>query len=163
MMSETSRKTGYTWKSLIILIAATLAAGGIVGFLTQKDSAFYEGLNKPAFAPPGWLFPVAWTLLYAAMATAMWFVLRTQSDDRFILLGLYIAQLAVNLTWPYLFFVQHAFGLAFFWLLLLWCLAGIMLQQFFRESRIAGWLLIPYQLWLTFAAVLNFCIARLNP
>lgn len=163
MMSETSRKTGYTWKSLIILIAATLAAGGIVGFLTQQDSAFYEKLNKPAFAPPGWLFPVAWTLLYAAMATAMWFVLRAQSNDRFILLGLYIAQLAVNLTWPYLFFVQHVFGLAFFWLLLLWCLAGIMLHQFFRESRIAGWLLIPYQLWLTFAAVLNFCIARLNP
>ena len=53
MMSETSRKTGYTWKSLIILIAATLAAGGIVGFLTQQDSAFYEKLNKPAFAPPG--------------------------------------------------------------------------------------------------------------
>ena len=161
-MSETPNKQ-YTWKSLVILIVVTLAAGAVTGFLTQKNSAFYEGLTQPVFAPPGWLFPVAWTLLYAAMATAMWFVLRTQGRDRFILLGLYIAQLAVNLLWSYLFFVQHALGLAFFWLLLLWMLAAIMLYQFFRESMVAGWLLVPYQLWLTFAAVLNFSLARLNP
>ena len=161
-MNETSTKQ-YTWKSLVVLIVGTLAAGAVTGFLTQKNSAFYEALTKPVFAPPGWLFPVAWTILYAAMATAMWFVLRTQGRDRFILLGLYIAQLAVNLLWPYLFFVQHALGLAFFWLLLLWMLAGIMLYQFFRESRVAGWLLVPYQLWLTFAAVLNFSLASLNP
>lgn len=160
-MTETQTK--YTWKSLAVLIGATLGAGAIVGFLTQRDSAFYEGLNKPVFAPPGWLFPIAWTLLYAAMATAIWFVLRAQGRDRFILLGLYVAQLAVNLLWPYLFFVQQSLGLAFFWLLLLWLLAAIMLYQFFRESKVAGWLLVPYQLWLTFAAVLNFCIARLNP
>lgn len=153
----------YTWRSLVALLVGTLGAGALVGFLTQRNSAFYEGLTKPAFAPPDWLFPVAWTLLYAAMATAMWFVLKTGSKDRFILLGLYIAQLAVNLLWPYLFFVQQALGLAFFWLLLLWMLAAIMLYQFFRVSKVAGWLLVPYQSWLTFAAVLNFCLARLNP
>ena len=161
-MNETPMKQ-YTWKSLVLLIGATLGAGSIIGFLTQRDSSFYEGLTKPVFAPPGWLFPLAWTLLYAAMATAMWFVLRVQGRDRFIQLGLYIAQLAVNLLWPYLFFVQKVLGLSFFWLLLLWMLAAIMLYQFFRESKLAGWLLVPYQLWLTFAAVLNFCIARLNP
>ena len=160
-MTETIKRA--SWRSLIVLEAATLGAGALVGFLTQRDSAFYQGLAKPAFAPPGWLFPVAWTLLYAAMALSMWFVLRARGRDRFVLLGLYIAQLAVNLVWPFLFFVQQALGLAFFWLLLLWILAGVMLYQFFRESRIAGWLLVPYQLWLTFAAVLNFCIARLNP
>lgn len=162
-MTEPKPTSPYTWKSLLALLAGTLGAGALVGFLTQRDSAFYEGLTKPAFAPPGWLFPIAWTLLYAAMATAMWLVLRTQARDRFILLGLYIAQLAVNLLWPYLFFVQQSLGLAFFWLLLLWMLAAIMLYQFFRESKVAGWLLVPYQLWLTFAGVLNFCIARLNP
>ena len=93
----------------------------------------------------------------------MWFVLREQGPDRFILLGLYVAQLAVNLIWPVLFFVQKALGLAFFWLVLLWLLAGIMLQQFFKESKVAGWLLVPYQLWITFAGVSNFCIDRLNP
>lgn len=160
-MSETKKPAA--WRSLVALEAGTLGAGAIVGFLTQRDSAFYEGLVKPVFAPPGWLFPVAWSLLYAAMAAAMWFVLREMDKDRFILLGLYLAQLAVNLLWPYLFFVQKALGLAFFWLVLLWALAGIMLYQFFRQKVVAGWLLVPYQLWLTFAAVLNFCIARLNP
>ena len=162
-MTEPKQTKPYTWKSLLALLAGTRGAGALAGFLTQRDSSFYESLTKPAFAPPGWLFPIAWTLLYAAMATAMWLVLRTKGRDRFILLGLYIAQLAVNLLWPYLFFVQQSLGLAFFWLLLLWMLAAIMLYQFFRESKIAGCLLVPYQLWLTFAAVLNFCIARLNP
>lgn len=162
-MTESVRKEQYTWRSLAAILAVTLGAGALVGFLTQRDASFYEGLTKPAFAPPGWLFPIAWTLLYAAMATAMWFVLRANGKDRFILLGLYIAQLAVNLLWPILFFVQQSLGMAFFWLLLLWMLAVIMLQKFFRESRAAGWLLVPYQLWLTFAAVLNFTIARLNP
>ena len=151
-----------TWRSLVLLLAATLAAGAVVGFLTQKDSSFYDTLEKPVFAPPGWLFPVAWSILYAAMAVAMWFVLRQQGRDRFLLLGLYISQLAVNLLWPYLFFTQQALGLAFFWLILLWSLVAIMLYQFFRESRIAGWLIVPYQLWLTFAAVLNFMLAHLN-
>lgn len=160
-MSEESKRA--SWRSLIVLEAATLGAGALVGFLTQKDSAFYEGLTLPVFAPPGWVFPIAWTLLYAAMAAAMWFVLRERGRDRFILLGLYIAQFAVNLLWPVLFFVQQTLGLAFFWLVLLWMLAGIMLYQFFGENRVAGWLLVPYQVWLTFAAVLNFCIARLNP
>ncbi len=162
-MTENQLTKPYTWRSLVALIVGTLGAGAAVGFLTQRDSSFYEALTKPAFAPPGWLFPIAWTLLYAAMAVSMWFVLREMGQDRFILLGLYIAQLAVNLLWPYLFFVQQALGLSFFWLLLLWMLAAIMLYQFFRESKVAGWLLVPYQLWLTFAAVLNFSIARLNP
>ena len=152
-----------TWRSLLLLLALTLGPGTLVGLLTQRDSSFYSGLSKPFFAPPGWVFPVAWALLYAAMATAMWLVLRAQGQDRFLLLGLYAGQLAVNLIWPYLFFTQQALGLAFFWLILLWMLVAIMLYQFFRQSRAAGWLILPYQLWLTFAAVLNFCIARLNP
>ena len=160
-MSEV-RKT-YIWRSLITLLAATIGAGVVVGFLTQQDKTFYADLIKPVFAPPGWLFPVAWTLLYATMALSMWLVLRAGGPERFIMLGLYIAQLAVNLFWPYLFFMQQALGLAFFWLVLLWLLTAIMLYQFWKVQRIAGYLLIPYQLWLTFAAVLNFTIAKLNP
>lgn len=152
-----------TWRSLAALLVTTISAGALVGFFTQQDTSFYEELMKPSFAPPGWLFPVAWAILYAAMATAMWFVLRAQGQDRYILLGLYIAQLAVNLLWPWLFFTQQMLGLAFFWLILLWMLVAIMLYQFFQESRTAGWLIIPYQLWLTFAAVLNFIVAQLNP
>lgn len=152
-----------TWRSLLALNAVTIGAGALVGWLTQQDPSFYEGLTKPPFAPPGWLFPVVWALLYAAMATAMWFVLRAQGRDRYLLLGLYAAQLAVNLIWPYLFFTKQVLGMAFFWLILLWALAAVMLYQFFRESKVAGWLLVPYQLWLTFAAALNFVLASLNP
>ena len=151
-----------TWRSLLTLLLLTIGAGAIVGFLTQRDSHFYDELTKPFFAPAGWVFPVAWAILYAAMAVALWFVLRAQGRDRYLLLGLYVGQLAVNLVWPWLFFTQQALGLAFFWLVLLWMLAAIMLYHFFRESRISGWLIVPYQLWLTFAAVLNFCLARLN-
>ena len=158
----TTAKSRATWRSLVALLATTLGAGTLVGLLTQRGSSFYEGLTRPPFAPPAWLFPIAWALLYTAMATAMWLVLRAGGSDRFLLLGLYIAQLAVNLLWPYLFFTRQALGLAFF-CLLLWMLALMMMYQFFRESRAAGWLLVPYQLWLTFAAVLNFTLARLNP
>lgn len=159
----TVSNAGYSWKSLLVLEAATLGAGAVVGFLTQQYSAFYDALTKPVFAPPGWLFPLAWTLLYAAMAFSAWLVLKTQCPDRYILLGLYIAQLVVNLIWPFLFFIRQTIGLAFFWLVFLWMLAFLMLSAFYKESRLAGLLLIPYQLWLTFAAVLNFTLARLNP
>ena len=157
------KNSHYTWRSLVLLLAATIGAGALVGFLTQQDSSFYQTLVKPSFAPPSWVFPVAWTLLYAAMAVARWLVLKTDSRDRLILLGLYIAQLAVNLLWPYLFFVQKTLGLSFFWLVLLWMLTAIMLYQFFCVNKLPGWLLVPYQLWLTFAGILNFCVARLNP
>ena len=152
-----------TWRSLAALIDGTVGLGALVGFLTQRNSSFYDELVKPPFAPPGWLFPVAWAILYVSMAVAMWFVLRAGGRDRFILLGLYAVQLVVNLLWPWIFFTQQALGLAFFWLVLLWALAAIMLYQFFQESRVAGWLLGPYQLWLTFAAILNFAVVQLNP
>lgn len=152
-----------TWRSLVTLLVSTLGAGTLIGFATQRDSAFYDGLTKPPFSPPGWVFPLAWALLYTAMAVAMWLVLRAGGRDRYMLLGLYVCQLLVNLIWPVLFFMQQALGLAFFWLLLLWMLAFVMLYQFFRERRAAGWLLVPYQLWLTYAAALNFVLASLNP
>ena len=150
------------WKSLLLIAGLTLGLGALVGYLTQSDSSFYTELQKPSFAPPGWLFPVAWGILYASIATALWIVLRTESHNRWVLTGLYCVQLAVNYLWPWIFFTLQALGLAFFWLMLLWLLALIMLYTFFRESRLAGWLLVPYQLWLTFAAVLNFGLARMN-
>lgn len=155
-------KKKFPWRSLVAFEAVTLGLGGIVGFLTQRDSAFYAGLAKPSFAPPGWVFPVAWTLLYASMALSAWYMWHAKGPDRRILLGLYAAQLVVNLVWPWLFFTRQALGLAFFWLILLWMLAAIMLYRFFQEKKISGWLLVPYQFWLTFAAALNYAIASMN-
>ena len=96
------------------------------------------------------------------MATAVWLGLRSGSPARLKALALYIAQLAVNLLWPVIFFLQQALGLTFVWLVLLWALAAILTAWLFQLSRPAGWLMIPYLAWITFAGVLNFCIARMN-
>lgn len=150
------------WRSLTALLLITLGGGGLVAFLIRDHMAFYDALSKPVFAPPGWVFPVVWTLLYIAMATAVWLGLRSGSPARLKALALYIAQLAVNLLWPVIFFLQQALGLAFVWLVLLWALAAILTAWLFQLSRPAGWLMIPYLAWITFAGVLNFCIARMN-
>ena len=87
-MTQQGKKA--TWRSLVALEAATLGAGALVGYLTRDSMDFFHALNKPGFAPPGWLFPIVWSILYALMAYCMWLVLRAQGRDRFLLLGLYI-------------------------------------------------------------------------
>lgn len=161
--SQPSAKPFPGWPSLLALEAGTLGAGGLVGFLTRGSADYFATLSKPSFAPPGWLFPVAWSLLYATMAYCMWLVLRQKSQERFLLLGLYLVQLVVNLAWPFLFFQLKALGLAFFWLILLFCLVVLMTIRFFSQRRLAGALLLPYCGWVAFAGVLNFFIARMNP
>jgi len=159
-MTET-KKPG--WISLAVLEAITLGLGGLVGWLTSSQMNFYDELVRPSFAPPGWLFPVAWTILYAAMALAVWLVLRTLSGGRWMLLIFYGIQLAVNLAWPFIFFTLEALGLSFFWLVLLWGLVLLLMLYAFRFSKAAGWLLVPYLGWVSFAGVLCFMLARMNP
>lgn len=161
-MTTLTDKSKPGWKTLAVLLLVTLGGGGLVGFLTRNRTDFYDTLTKPVFAPPGWLFPIAWAILYAAMAVSIWLVLRTSAKNRRMLLWLYAAQLIVNLIWPFLFFTQQALGLAFVWLVLLWSLIIILMVRSFKVSAPAGWLLAPYLAWVTFAGVLNFCIARLN-
>ena len=150
------------WRSLTALLLMTLGGGGLVAFLIRDQMDFYDTLSKPVFAPPGWVFPVVWTLLYIAMATAVWLGLRIGSPARLKALALYIAQLAVNLLWPVIFFMQHALGLAFVWLVLLWALVAILTAWLIQLSKPAGWLMVSYLAWITFAGVLNVCIARMN-
>lgn len=150
------------WRSLTAILLITLGGGGLIAFLIHDQMSFYDTLNKPFFAPPGWLFPVVWTLLYIATAVAVWLGLRSGSPARLKALALYMAQLVVNLLWPVIFFIQHALGLAFVWLVLLWALAAILTSWLFQLSKPAGWLMVPYLAWITFAGVLNFCIARMN-
>lgn len=157
----TERKA--SWKSLLAYEAITLGAGGAVAFLTRSSMDFYNTLNKPVFAPPGIVFPIAWSLLYAAMAYAAWRIHRRQKPRRKAALALYWIQLVVNLAWPILFFVMHALGLSFLWLILLWALVMLLMIVAFEQDRTAGWLLVPYAAWITFAGVLNFAVAQLNP
>lgn len=151
------------WLPLIVLEGVTLGGGALIGFLIRNDMSFYETLEKPVFAPPGWLFPVMWSVLYILMALSVWLVWRAEAPHRAGLVTLYFVQLAVNLAWPVIFFTLQALGLAFWWLILLWGLIIWMMVAFFHWSKVAGWLLTPYLCWTTFAAVLSFLVARMNP
>jgi len=150
------------WPALVVILLVTLGGGALVGFLTRDSMSVYSQIVKPSFAPPSWLFPVAWGLLYAAMSVSLWLIIRTDVPSRRIIV-LYATQLLVNLVWPFIFFTLQAFGLAFWWLILLLALVIWLMIRAFQVTPAAGWLLVPYAAWCAFASVLSFAVARLNP
>lgn len=150
------------WPTLVLVLACTLGGGALVGFLTRDSMSIYSQIVKPGFAPPSWIFPVAWAILYAAMSVSLWLMIRQDKSSRATIV-LYVIQLLANLAWPFIFFTMQAFGLAFWWLLLLLALVIWLMVRAFRTGPVAGWLLVPYTAWTAFAAVLSFAVARLNP
>lgn len=152
------------WNTLIVCIAIPLAVGGIAGLLTRGGMEVYQMLNQPAFAPPGWLFPVVWTILYVLMGIASYLVLESNADKTEILEGmiLYGYQLVVNFFWPIFFFQFQWYLFSFIWLVALWVLIIMTIIEFYQVSKTAAYLLIPYLVWVTFAGCLNFAIYRLN-
>ncbi|MBE5767645.1 MAG: tryptophan-rich sensory protein [Clostridiales bacterium] len=151
-------------KLLIVCLVVPLAVGGIAALLTGGGMDTFETLSKPPLSPPGWLFPVVWTILYILMGVASYLVLTSgaaRTDiSRAILF--YALQLALNFFWPILFFSFSAYLFAFIWLIALWILILIALILFYRISMAAGGLMIPYLLWVTFAGYLNLGIYLLN-
>ena len=121
----------------------------------------FEMVEKPPLSPPGWLFPVVWTALYLMMGLASYLV-AASGQPAGDALNIYGIQLAVNFLWPILFFNFRLFGLSLVWLVLLWVLVLVTLLRFWRISPAAGWLMVPYLLWVTFAAYLNAGIWILN-
>ncbi len=150
------------WKELIIAILIPLAVGGLSAFLTKDSMSTFETVTKPPLSPPGWLFPVVWTVLYILMGIASYLIYTSNSFDRKRALIFYGAQLAVNFFWSIIFFNLNAYLFAFIWLLLLWALILITLVKFYRINENAGLLLIPYIVWVSFAGYLNFGIFLLN-
>lgn len=126
--------------------------------------AWYAGLHKPSWNPPGWVFGPVWSALYAMMALAAWLVWQRGGflAQRRALVC-FIVQLALNAAWTPLFFGLHRPAVAFVELLMLWAAIAVTLRAFHRIDRLAGWLLVPYLAWVSFAAVLNFALWRLNP
>lgn len=125
---------------------------------------WYAALQKPAWNPPGWIFGPVWSALYTLMAVAAWLVWRRggfAAQGR--PLGAFLAQLALNALWTPLFFGLHRPGEAFAEILLLWLAIAWTIAQFWRVQRAAAWLLAPYLAWVSFAAVLNGTLWRLNP
>lgn len=149
------------WLPGAVLIGGTLLAGG-VGALLGGGFSDYETLISPPLAPPGWLFPVMWTLLYAAMGAAAFLVWRTGDVDREKALKLYGAQLLVNILWPLWYFRLEWRLFSFFWILLLTGLAVLTWRAFRALDERAGLLFIPYIAWLSFAAYLNLGYYVLN-
>ena len=161
-MKRTTR-TVIHWKTYAFFVLLAECVGALSGFLTRNGITLYEQIEKPSLSPPGSVFPIVWALLFALMgigAARIW--LSPESTERSLGLRFFFLQLIVNFFWPFLFFQLQAFSLAFFWLLLLWILVIVMICTFSQTDSLAAYLQLPYLLWLTFAAYLNYMVWMLN-
>lgn len=152
------------WKALAVSLAISLGTAGLTALLTKNAMKVYQALNQPKLAPPGWLFPPVWTLLFLLMGISAWMVWKTASSRlRSRALWVYGLQLAVNAGWSLIFFLGQKFWAALVVLVLLEVLILRMIWLFYRVRPAAGWLQVPYFLWVFFAGYLNLMVARLNP
>ena len=149
-------------QNLLWNLALPLLTGGLAALITQSSMEQFATFRQPPLSPPGWLFPVVWTILYTLMGISSYLVSQSDSPLKNTALRIYGIQLGVNFFWPILFFRLNAFLGAFFWILLLWILVLVMIVLFYKVKPIAGLLQIPYLLWITFAAYLNLAIYLLN-
>lgn len=150
-------------KKLIKNIAIPLAVGGIAGFLTKNDvKEFMATAQKPSFMPPGWLFPVAWTILYILMGFAAYMVETSPKANNTRAFIFYYAQLFFNFCWSFIFFSQGLYLFALVWIIILLFLIIITTIKFYQTEPKAAYLMIPYILWVSFATVLNYSIYTLN-
>ena len=145
-------------------IAIPLAVGGLAGLLSGGGMKAFESLNKPPLSPPGWLFPIVWTVLYILMGISSYLIFNSDTDSvkKNNALSIYWYQLLVNFLWPIFFFNFQWYLFAFVWLILLWLLIWIMIKHFREISPVAAFLNIPYLIWVTFAGYLNLGIWWLN-
>lgn len=150
------------WIPYIVSIAIALGVGGLGAFLTMNSMDIYATLNQPALSPPGFLFPIVWTILYTLMGISSAIIYKSNDLDRTNALKIYGFQLVVNFLWTIIFFNLRQFLFAFIWLVLLDVLVIVMIVKFYKVSPLAAWLQIPYLLWILFATYLNLGIYLLN-
>ncbi len=145
-------------------ILAVEAVGLLAGLLSRGGVEVYmESATKPPLTPPGWLFPVVWTILYALMGISLVRIWQSpESSARSWSLNLFLIQLVLNFFWPLVFFNAQTYGLALVWIILLWIAVFLMITQMRKVDLSAAWLQIPYLLWLTFATYLNLGVWILN-
>jgi tryptophan-rich sensory protein len=159
---EIGAPAGKRWGVLVGLLALCFAVAGIAGWATATSvDSWYPTLAKPGFTPPDQVFGPVWSVLYAMMALAAWLAWRRVGwRDR--ALGLFFAQLALNLAWSVLFFGLQLVGAALAEILLLLALIAATTLAFWRIDRRAGLLLVPYLLWVGYASLLNGAIWLMN-
>ena len=144
-------------KPLAVSLLISLGTGVIAGFLTSGSMEKYQEMYRPPLSPPGWVFPIVWLILYTLMGIAAYRIY--MKNPKAESLKLYLIQLAVNFLWPIIFFNLGWQLFTAAWILLLWYLVFVLIKEFARIDRGAAKLLIPYLIWLTFAAYLNIVIA----
>ena len=156
------KKVKFKTYALGILLAE--AVGALSGWLSRDGMKAYEStIVQPPLSPPSWLFPIVWTLLYALMGIGAARVYAAPiSPERSRSTNLFVLQLVVNFFWSLIFFNAQAFGFALIWLLLLWTLVLWMIVEFSKVDKLAALIQIPYLLWLSFAAYLNWGVWNLN-
>lgn len=149
---------------LVKCIGIPLVVGGVAAFLSHGGMSMFATLKQPPLSPPGWLFPVVWTILYVLMGIASYLVWTSAAEESIIAdaIVLYCYQLTVNFLWPIFFFDFGWYLFSFFWLLLLWLLVYLNFRTFYNISKAAGYLLLPYLVWVTFAGYLNLGVWLLN-
>lgn len=161
-MIKTMKKIN--WKQLIIsLLVCQLA--GLVGWIFTSSSVndWYAGLNKPVFNPPNWVFAPVWTTLFLLMGISLYIVWNSKDKkNKKGAVEMFSAQLLLNIGWSVFFFGIKEPLFAFIELLFLWAFIMLTMARFYRVSKTAAYLLLPYLLWVTFAAILNVAIAALN-
>jgi len=151
-------------KFLIAILICQIA--GIVGSLFTSPSipTWYATIEKPKFTPPNWVFAPVWTTLFVLMGISAYLIWNQGLENKIVKTALWVfgIQLVLNMLWSLLFFGLHSPLYAFFEIIILWLAILFTILNFFKISRTAGWLLVPYIIWVSFAAILNFYIARLN-
>lgn len=148
-------------KNLVISLLIPLVVGTISGLISMPFMD-YGNLVQPPLAPPGWLFPVVWTILYILMGISFYLILEENNYDKDSSYLVYFIQLFVNGLWSIFFFVFKLRLFSSIWLILLIILIAIMIVKFYRINKLAGLLQIPYLLWCIFALYLNISIYILN-
>lgn len=156
--------TAKTILKLIACIALPVIVGGISGFIIRNEiTGWYAALIKPAFNPPNYLFGPVWTILYILMGISLYMILNSVPDKRrTTALVIFGAQLFLNFWWSIIFFSFHLTGFAMAEILVLWVFIIWMIFTFVKVKPAAGYLQIPYLLWVSFASALNLAIVLLN-
>lgn len=165
LASQSQLRMSFTRIALVcvpLIIFLGFLAGGLAN--SGEENRWFALLAKPAIQPPGWLFGVAWSLLYAMQGLALTLIIDARgAAGRTTAIGLFAFQLTLNLAWSPTFFLMHQVSVALVLIVMIFAAAGATTLAFARVRKAAAWLMLPYLAWLIFATILNYQIDRLNP
>ena len=154
----------FNLKLFIVCLGLPLFVGGLAGLITNNSMTIFQTLNQPPLSPPGFIFPIVWTILYVLMGIASYLVLSSENNTKLVTTSLkfYLAQLGGNFIWPILFFSFELYLFSFIWILFLIFLVIRTTVLFAQISKPSVYFMIPYLIWLVFAAYLNLAVYLFN-